>query len=383
MRKTPGEKLPIALFGALALHLGGVMLARVYAPSPEPGEKIAEPPPGSEVDAIEVDFDTDVEPEAAATTRITAAAPRGPKVATSAGRAMGTNPAPGEVVVGEVEGGDLVAAPEPSAADASGDPWGDASSVDWSDPAAEAGGWAGWGLSLPDRIALAPESAPAPTRPRAPRPLTEDSIEGGIRSAMRARDESIGLGGQEATIVTTAVKLAARAAPVPSGTRARFEIDLDAAGNILGARIAQFSHGNERIWGDVLAAFKGALGPGPIALGGDAKKAGVRLQIDAQIVHALPGGSVDGVRVGECMPMPEEGGDRGTTRDMFSGSDFFAVGGGLYGDRATGTCTFGEDPTAERHIEVRTTTRSVFPNAGPPPAHTMPKPKKLLPWVLP
>jgi len=240
-------------------------------------------------------------------------------------------------------------------------------------------GESGLGLSLADRVALVPAPAAAPTAPPRRAPLTAESVERGLRSAIRERDESLGLGAPERGIVTEAVRGPLRATPASSGTHVAYEVVIDRTGVVTSVRRVRSSTGDETMWRETDRAVFAGLEGRSIPLGIDARRAGVRIVVTASILHALRSGSMDGAWVGDCTPEPEEGGTHGTFREIFPGASFFDTGGSLYGDRPHGTCTAYEDPNGRRHLEVRTTTTSYFDDEPPPPGK--PKPPRLQPWI--
>jgi hypothetical protein len=268
----------------------------------------------------------------------------------------------------------------------------------------------GYGLSLAGRIALAPAPAPAPTEAPKRAPLTPESVERGLRSAMREKDQQLGLGAPERQIVARAVREPLRAVPAPSGTHVAYEVTVDRTGLVGSVRRLRSSAGDESMWREADRAIAGSLVGKRLPVGVDAQRAGVRIVVAASILHVLPSGSVDGEWVGDCSPSYEDG-DLHGSRALFPSESFFSNGGAMYGDRPSGTCTTYEDPNGKRHIEVRATTTSHFqaqsghrPSLAPappcpssplvprrddcherfenePPPPGKPKPARLLPWI--
>jgi hypothetical protein len=113
---------------------------------------------------------------------------------------------------------------------------------------------------------------------------------------------------------------------------------------------------------------RGALAAKPIDVGPEAARAGVRVVVDATILHLFSNGTDGRPVVGECPKMPPLV-DRPPP-------PFGAMGGAAYGEDPNGTCVLQDaGDFKHKHIEVRTKTSVVLPGAPPPLASSLPKPR--------
>jgi hypothetical protein len=236
-------------------------------------------------------------------------------------------------------------------------------------------------LSAAERVALAPVAPPAPTTPPRAPILRSESVDRGLRSALRRREERLGLGGPERREVTEAIRTALFRAPVPGGSHVRYEVRLDARGIVASVRRLETRSGDETLWRGVDRAVTASLTSRPIPLGSDARIDGVRIVVDAEVVHVLAQGSLDGTAIGECPAFGDGGEVHGESREFyFPSARFFAVGGPALGE-APPSCLLREVNDGHRHIEVRATTASFFEDEPPPPAEIGPRIRA--PWSAP
>ena len=238
-------------------------------------------------------------------------------------------------------------------------------------------GLSGTGLSIVSQIALSDAATAAPTSLPVPVRVTGSDVDRGIGAALRAADAKIGMSNPEEHEVAAAVQLAGRKVHVPSGTRVRVEFDIDANGNMTGARIASASGGDEATWNAMLGDVRGSLSARAIHLGAEAKRAGVRVAVDATILLVFANGTDGKPVIGECPSIPWIG-PSAPTRGLFGDAppSFFAVGGAAFGEEPNGTCLLQDAAGASgsKHIEVRTTSKAFIEGEPPPPLSEFPRP---------
>jgi hypothetical protein len=226
------------------------------------------------------------------------------------------------------------------------------------------------------QIALEGDAPSAPTSvPHRPA-VTGTDVDRALGAVIRSNDAQVGLGNREEHAVAVALQVAARKAPVPDKTHARFEFDIDASGKITAARLVSASAGDAATWDSVIDETRSSLSQKPLDLGPESKRAGVRVAVDATIVHVYANGTDGKPIVGECPKMFRVRVDAAPIRGLFGDAPdpFFAVGGEAYGQAANGTCVLQDaGDFHSKHIEVRTTTQAIIPNEPPPPLESFPK----------
>lgn len=230
----------------------------------------------------------------------------------------------------------------------------------------------GPGLALSDRVDLSDAPAAPKLAPKAKRASRAD-VDRGMDGARRSDDSVLGFGNREEGIVAAAVREVLRNAPVPNGTRARVVVDIDASGAIRAVAVVTSTKGDTGMWFSQAAGIRAALG-GHVELGETAKKAGVKIVVDATIVHVFSNGTDGTPIVGECSPMPNVLNDQHP-------APFGAIGGAPYLEFANGTCNLQDAQGTKKHIEVKATTSAILPDIGPPPFATLdakrPKPQRI------
>lgn len=194
------------------------------------------------------------------------------------------------------------------------------------------------------------------TAPRA-RDVAPNEAARSLEAALTAEDVS-GARDREARFVASKVRTVWRRAPVPDGTRTRIDVDIDANGRVTRLSVSRASGGTESVWRGMAAELRAELGAA-IDLGPSARHAGVRVTIEARVLHVYANGT-DGTPVlGSCPTMPLVGGEKP--------APFGAIGGAAYGDLPNGSCVLTDGPQTMKHIEVRTDASSTFPGSNPPP----------------
>ncbi|MFO0619655.1 MAG: hypothetical protein U0414_44135 [Polyangiaceae bacterium] len=213
----------------------------------------------------------------------------------------------------------------------------------------------------------------APTTTKPAKKASPKDVERALDGARRSDDSLLGFGNREEGIVSAAVRAEFRAAAVPDGTRARIVVDIDATGAITAANVVSSTQGDAAMWATMAANVRTAL-HGSVELGPAAKKAGVRVAVDATIVHVFSNGTDGKPVVGECPTMPNILNDLHPT-------PFGMPGGAAWGEHPNGTCNLQDAQGTKKHIEVKTTTTAILPDAGPPPSAaleaTKPKPQRV------
>src|SRR5207253_2479922 len=126
------------------------------------------------------------------------------------------------------------------------------------------------------------------------------------------------------------------------------------------------SRGDDATWQSVVDEARGSVAAKPLALGASAKRAGVRVVVDAVVLHVFSNGTDGTPVVGECPKMPVVRPDVAPVRGMFGDVPypFFALGGSSYGEDPNGSCVLQDaGDFHSKHIEVRTTTHAFVPGA--------------------
>lgn len=253
--------------------------------------------------------------------------------------------------------------------------YGDPSLDDYGDGDGEGGDASGEAprLALAELVTGGNGPAAPTTTPRDRRSTSRD-VERAVDGARRSDDSKLGFGNREEGIVSAAVREVFRSAVVRSGARAELVVDIDADGTILAAAVVSSTQGDAGMWAGMAANVKARLG-GKVELGPTAQRAGVRLVIHATVLHVLSNGTDGTPIVGECPKMPD------ILLDLHP-TPFGMPGGAAWGEFANGTCNLQDiqDPK-HKHIEVRTSTTAILPDAGPPPFATLdaakPKPQRI------
>ncbi len=244
-----------------------------------------------------------------------------------------------------------------------------------SDPLDHAGP-TGPGLTLSQRVTITDGPAAPTTTPEEKKASSKD-VDRGLDGVRRSDDSALGFGNREERTVGFAVRTVLRSAAVRDGARARVIVDLAPDGTVLAATISRTTQGDDVMWAEIAAGVRAALGP-TVELSPTAQRAGIRIVVDAKIVHVLSNGTDGYPVVGECPKMPD------ILNDLHP-APFGLIGGAAWDDRPNGTCALQDiqDPK-HKHIEVRTVVTGILPDIGPPPFATLDaaKPKRQRPTLV-
>jgi len=150
-------------------------------------------------------------------------------------------------------------------------------------PIAAVPGLGGPVWAVPGVVTAAPAGKPAPTTIEA-RPLDATAATRALTGTLHSRDKSIGLEIPAAGVVADTLASAVRASSI-TDTRATFEVDLDARGNVLGVRFVKSTDGDARQWSSIVASAKTALAGKSLQMGNDNQAVTVVVKVQSKVQY--------------------------------------------------------------------------------------------------